>query len=137
MYAQVKKYREAVLDYNTFYNAVNGDVNALFYYQREQSEMQCRMYQQALDDINKAVELSADDENLWAEKGIVHLRVNQLDEAIKAFEKAISINADYAAGYRMLGYCQSLKKMKKEAKANYEKAKALGDKVVDQLLEKL
>ena len=137
LYAQVKKYREAVMDYNTFYNAVNGDVNALFYYQREQSEMQCRMYQQVLDDINKAVELSADDENLWAEKGIVHLRVNQLDEAIKAFEKAISINADYAAGYRMLGYCQSLKKMKKEAKANYEKAKALGDTVVDQLLEKL
>lgn len=135
--AQAKKFREAVLDYNTFYKAVNGDVNALFYYQREQAAMQCRMYQQALDDINKAVELSADDENLWAEKGVVHLRVNQLDEAIKAFEKAISINADYAAGYRMLGYCQSLKKMKKEAKANYEKAKALGDIVVDQLLEKL
>ena len=137
LYAQAKKYREAVMDYNTFYNAVNGEVNALFYYQREQAEMQCRMYQQALDDINKAVELSADDENLWAEKGVVHLRVNQLDEAIAAFEKAISINAEYAAGYRMLGYCQSLKKMKKEAKANYEKAKALGDTVVDQLLEKL
>lgn len=137
LYAQAKKYREAVMDYNTFYKAVNGDVNALFYYQREQAEMQCRMYQQALDDINKAVELSADDENLWAEKGVVHLRVNQLDEAIKAFEKAISLNGEYAAAYRMLGYCQSLKKMKKEAKANYEKAKALGDTVVDQLLEKL
>lgn len=135
--AQAKRYREAVLDYNTFYKAVNGDVNALFYYQREQSAMQCRMYQQALDDINKAVELSADDESLWAEKGVVHLRVNQLDEAIKAFEKAVSVNAEYAVGYRMLGYCQSLKKMKKEAKANYQKAKALGDTVVDQLLEKL
>lgn len=137
LYVQAKKYREAVMDYNMFYNAVNGVVNALFYYQREQAEMQCRMYQQALDDINKAVELSADDENLWAEKGVVHLRVNQLEEAISAFEKAISINDKYAAGYRMLGYCQSLKKMKKEAKANYEKAKALGDTVVDQLLEKL
>ena len=137
LYAQVKKYREAVVDYNTFYKAVNGDVNALFYYQREQSAMQCRMYQQALDDINKAVELSADDETLWAEKGIVHMRVNQLDEAIMAFEKAVSVNVDYAAGYRMLGYCQSLKKMKKEANANYQKAKALGDTVVDQLLEKL
>ena len=137
LYAQVKKYREAVVDYNTFYKAVNGDVNALFYYQREQSAIQCRMYQQALDDINKAVELSADDETLWAEKGIVHMRVNQLDEAIMAFEKAVSVNVDYAAGYRMLGYCQSLKKMKKEAKANYQKAKALGDTVVDQLLEKL
>ena len=135
--AQAKKYREAVMDYNTFYKAVNGDVNALFYYQREQSEMQCRMYQQALDDINKAVELSADDENLWAEKGVVHLRVNQLEDAIQAFEKAISINAEYAAAYRMLGYCQSLKKMKKEAKANYLKAKELGDTIVEQLLEKL
>ncbi|MBR5193229.1 MAG: serine protease [Bacteroidaceae bacterium] len=135
--AQAKKYRNAVLDYNTFYNAVNGDVNALFYYQREQAEMQCRMYQQALDDINKAVELSPEDESLWAEKGVVHLRVNQLDDAILAFEKAISINEEYAAGYRMLGYCQSLKKMKTEAKANYQKAKALGDTFVDQLLEKL
>ena len=135
--AQAKKYRDAVLDYNAFYKAVNGDVNALFYYQREQSEMQCRMYQQALDDINKAVELSPDDENLWAEKGVVHLRVNQLDDAIMAFEKAISVNAEYAAAYRMLGYCQSLKKMKKEAKSNYLKAKELGDTVVDQLLEKL
>ena len=135
--AQAKKYRNAVLDYNTFYKAVNGDVNALFYYQREQAEMQCRMFQQALDDINKAVELSADDENLWAEKGVVHLRVNQLDDAVQAFEKAISINTEYAAAYRMLGYCQSLKKMKKEAKANYLKAKELGDTVVEQLLEKL
>ncbi len=135
--AQAKKYRNAVLDYNTFYKAVNGDVNALFYYQREQAEMQCRMFQQALDDINKAVELSADDENLWAEKGVVHLRVNQLDDAVQAFEKAISINTEYATAYRMLGYCQSLKKMKKEAKANYLKAKELGDTVVEQLLEKL
>lgn len=137
LYTQAKKFREAVIDYNTFYDAVSGDVNALFYYQREQAEMQCRMYKQALDDINKAVELSADDESLWAEKGVVHLRVNQLDEAIPAFEKAISLNAEYAAAYRMLGYCYSLKKMKKEAKVNYEKAKKLGDTVVDQLIDKL
>ena len=99
--------------------------------------MQCRMYQQALDDINKAVELSADDEILWVEKGVVHLRVNQIDEAITALEKAVSLNAEYAAAYRMLGYCQAKKGMKKEAKANYEKAKALGDTVVEQLIEKL
>ncbi|MBO5250965.1 MAG: serine protease [Bacteroidaceae bacterium] len=137
LYTQAKKFREAVVDYNTFYKAVSGDVNALFYYQREQVEMQCRMYQQALDDINKAVELSADDEILWVEKGVVHLRVNQIDEAITALEKAVSLNAEYAAAYRMLGYCQAKKGMKKEAKANYEKAKALGDTVVEQLIEKL
>ena len=137
LHVQAKKFRNAVIDYNTFYEASNGNVNAMFYYQREQAEMQCRMYQQALNDINKAVELAPDDENLWAEKGAVHMRVNQLDEAIPAFEKAISLNAEYAAAYRMLGYCYSLKKMKKEAKVNYEKAKQLGDTVVDQLIDKL
>ncbi len=134
--ANAKKYREAVMDYNTFYEAVSGEVTALFYFQREQAEMQCRMYQQALNDINKAVEMNPEDVDFWVEKGSVHLRVNQLDEAIAAFNKAISMNDKYAAAYRMLGYCQAMQKKNKEACANFAKAKELGDEVVDQLIEK-
>ena len=134
--AQAGKFREAVMDYNTFFDAVSGDVTALFYYQREQAEMQCRMYQQALNDINKAVEMAPEDVDFWVEKGSVHLRVNQLDEAISAFNKAISMNDQYAAAYRMLGYCQAKQKKNKEACANFAKAKELGDTVVDQLIEK-
>lgn len=133
---QAGKFREAVMDYNTFYEAVSGDVNALFYFQREQAEMQCRMYQQALNDINKAIELNPEDVDFWVEKGSVLLRVNQLDEAITAFNKALSMNDQYAAAYRMLGYCQALQKKTKEACANFAKAKELGDDVVDQLIEK-
>lgn len=134
--AQAGKFREAVMDYNTFFEAVSGDVTALFYFQREQSEMQCRMYQQALNDINKAVEMAPEDIDFLVEKGAVHLRVNQLDEAIEVFNKAISMNDQYAAAYRMLGYCQALQKKNKEACANFAKAKELGDTVVDQLIEK-
>ena len=134
--AQAGKFREAVMDYNTFFDAVGGDVTALFYYQREQAEMQCRMYQQALNDINKAVEMEPEDVDFLVEKGSVHLRVNQLDEAISAFQKAISMNDQYAAAYRMLGYCQAMQKKNKEACANFAKAKELGDTVVDQLIEK-
>ena len=134
--ATAKKYRDAVMDYNAFYEAVSGDVTALFYYQREQAEMQCRMYQQALNDINKAVEMNPEDVDFWVEKGSVHLRVNQLDEAIAAFNKAISMNDKFAAAYRMLGYCQAMQKNNKEACANFAKAKELGDEVVDQLIEK-
>lgn len=134
--AQVGKFREAVMDYNTFFDAVAGDVTALFYYQREQAEMQCRMYQQALNDINKAVEMAPEDVDFLVEKGSVHLRVNQLDEAIATFQKAISMNDQYAAAYRMLGYCQAMQKKNKEACANFAKAKELGDTVVDQLIEK-
>ena len=134
--AQAGKYREAVMDYNTFYDAVSGDVTAYFYFQREQAEMQCRMYQQALNDINKAVEMAPKEVDYWVEKGSVHLRVNQLDEAIAAFNKALSMNDQYAAAYRMLGYCQAMQKKNKEACANFAKAKELGDEVVDQLIEK-
>lgn len=134
--AQAGKFREAVMDYNTFHEAVSGDVTALFYYQREQAEMQCRMYQQALNDINKAVEMDPNDVDFLVEKGSVHLRVNQLDEAIAAFNKAISMNDQYAAAYRMLGYCQAMQKKTKEACANFAKAKELGDEVVNQLIEK-
>ena len=134
--AQAGKFREAVMDYNTFFDAVGGDVTALFYYQREQAEMQCRMYQQALNDINKAVEMAPEDVDFLVEKGSVHLRVNQLDEAIATFQKAISMNDQYAAAYRMLGYCQAMQKKNKEACANFAKAKELGDTVVDQLIEK-
>ena len=35
-----------------------------------------------------------------------------------------------------MGYAQALKKMKKEACANFDKAKALGDELVDKLIEK-
>ena len=134
--AQAGKYREAVMDYNTFYDAVSGDVTAYFYFQREQAEMQCRMYQQALNDINKAVEMAPEEVDYWVEKGSVHLRVNQLDEAIAAFNKALSMNDQYAAAYRMLGYCQAMQKKNKEACVNFAKAKELGDEVVDQLIEK-
>ena len=134
--AQAGKYRDAVMDYNTFYDAVSGDVTAYFYFQREQAEMQCRMYQQALNDINKAVEMAPEEVDYWVEKGSAHLRVNQLDEAIAAFNKALSMNDQYAAAYRMLGYCQAMQKKNKEACANFAKAKELGDEVVDQLIEK-
>ena len=136
MRAQAGKFREAVMDYNTFFDAVRGEVTALFHFQREQAEMQCRMYQQALDDINKAVEMAPEDADFWVEKGTVHLRVNQLDDAIAAFNKALSLNDKYAAAYRLLGYCQAMKKKNKEACANFAKAKELGDELVDTLIEK-
>lgn len=50
------------------------------------------MYQQAINDINKAVEMTPEDVAMWVEKGSVHLRVGQHNEAIEALEKAISLD---------------------------------------------
>ena len=134
--AAAGKHREAVTDYTDFYDAMMGRVNAEFYYIREQSEIQGRMYQQAINDINKAVELEPKNVEYWAEKGGVHMRVNQIDEAIKALQQALSIDNQNAAAYRMLGYCQIQQNKKEEGLANLQKAKELGDTVAESLIQK-
>lgn len=136
MKAQMKKYREAVMDYNEFYDAIGGRVTAVFYLQREQAEIQCKMFQQAINDINKVVEMTPEDVEMWVEKGSVHIRVGQFDEAVAALNKALSLDPKNGAAYRMLGYCQVKQKKEKEAYANFAKAKELGDQVVESLIEK-
>ena len=129
-------HREAVKDYNDIYDAVLGQVGAEFYLTRIHAEMQCRMYQQAINDINKAVELEPQNVEYWLEKGGIHLRVNQLDEAVTALQKVLNLDPKNAGAYRMLGYTQIQQKKNKEGMANLEKAKELGDKVAEDLLQK-
>lgn len=136
MKLQMGKYREAVIDYNTFYEAIGGRVTAAFYYQREQAEIQCKMYKQAIDDINKAAEMTPQDATVWLEKGAVHLRVSQYDEAVVALNKAISLDPKEASAYRILGFCQIQQKKNQEACDNLNKAKELGDDVAEELLQK-
>ena len=94
------------------------------------------MYQQALDDITKAVEMEPNNSEYWLEKGSVHLRTNQVAEAIKSLQQAIALDANNAAAYRMLGYSQIQQKQKKEGLANLKKAQELGDTVAGNLIER-
>ena len=50
--------RNAMLDYDAYYNAVNGKVNDMFYYYREQAALKAKQFQRALNDMEKAIELS-------------------------------------------------------------------------------
>lgn len=134
--ADSEDYRGAVSDYNEFYDAMLGQTSAEFYLIRSQAELKCRMYKQAIDDINKAVELEPKNVVFWMEKGSVHLRVNQLDEAIKALTQAVEMDAENAPAYRMLGYAQIQNKEKEKGIANLQKAVDLGDEVANGLLQK-
>ena len=132
----IGEYKEAVLDYNAFYDAMPGQVSAEFHFTRMQAEVQCRMYQQALNDINKAVELDPRNVVYWVEKGSLHLRVNQLDEAVKTLETAIKIDTKNAPAYRMLGYTLVQQNQTDKGIVYLEKAKELGDEVATSLLQK-
>lgn len=128
--------RQAMLDYDGYFKAVNGQVNALFYYYREQAALKARQYQRALDDIAKAVELNPNDLTYQAEQAAVNLRVGRYDTAMKLLQAIIQTNPKYAEAYRLLGLCHIQLKQKEEACKNFNKAKELGDPNVDALIEK-
>lgn len=128
--------RQAMLDYDGYFKAVNGQVNDLFYYYREQAALKARQYQRALDDIAKAVELNPNDLMYQAEQAAVNLRVGRYDTAMKLLQAIIQTNPKYAEAYRLLGLCHIQLKQKEEACKNFNKAKELGDPNVDALIEK-
>ncbi|MEG1837967.1 MAG: serine protease [Bacteroidaceae bacterium] len=129
-------YREAVVDYDTYYQAVNGAVNDVFYYYREQANYKAKNFQRALDDIQKAIELSPEDATYLAELGAINLRIARYDEAIKNLQAALLLDPKFAACYRLIGFCQIQLKQDAEACQNFAKAKELGDEAVKSLIEK-
>ena len=60
-----------------------------FYYYREQLERQCRMFQQAIDDIDRCITLRPTQAAYRLEKAILHLRVGQVDVAKPILEELL------------------------------------------------
>ena len=96
--------RNAMLDYDAYYNAVNGKVNDMFYYYREQAALKAKQYQRALDDMAKAIELNPEDLTYRAELAVVNLRVGRYEEALNvlktAWRKTLSMPRLPSDGYR-------------------------------------
>lgn len=128
--------RNAMLDYDAYYNAVNGNVNDMFYYYREQAALKAKQYQRALDDMAKAIELNPDDLTYRAELAVVNIRVGRNEEALDVLKAALEKDPNYAEAYRLMGIAQIQMKKDKEACASFAKAKELGDPNVDALIEK-
>lgn len=130
------QYRPAMMDYDTYFDAVNGNVNDVFYYYREQAAFKAKQFQRALDDIAKAIELSPKDLTYRAEQAVINLRVGRYAEAEKILKEALAIDPKYAEGYRLLGIVQIQLKQKEAACASFAKAKELGDPNVEELIKK-
>lgn len=129
------KYREAVQDYNQYAYLLNSKVSAVFYYERSQIEVNARMFQQALDDLNKAIEMAPRVPLYYVEKAALTLRVSLFDECIEACQNAIRLNPDIIDTYRILGYAQLQKGEKVNARLNIQKAIDMGDEAAKQLME--
>jgi len=131
-----KRYRDATNDLNDYEKLMQATVNANFYYLRFQAEMGGRLFQQALNDINRAIEMEPQYDLYYAEKASLQVRVGLYDEAIETANECIRVAPDHSDGYLFLGIAQCLKGEKTEGVKNLRKAKELGDSQADSLIEK-
>ena len=134
--AESGKYRLAVNDYNEYENLMIAQVNGEFYYIRSQVEVKARLYQQALNDLDKAIDKSPDILLYRSEKASLLIRVHLLDQAIETASECIRLFPDSSDGYLFLGLAQCLNNNKAQGVANLLKAKQLGDAQADVLIEK-
>ena len=130
------KYRDAVADMNEYGNLMSASINENFYYIRHQTEIQARLYQQALNDINQAIQMNPKETLYYAEKASLEVRVGLFDEAEATAKECISIDPNNSDGYLFLGLAQCMKGNKQSGLDNLRKAKELGDPQADGLIEK-
>ena len=129
------KYREAVRDYNQYAYLQNNKVSAVFLYERSQIEVNARMFQQALDDLNRAVEIVPREPLYLVERAALTLRVGMLDDCIQSCQTAIRLNPNIIDAYRILGYAQLQKGDKTNARLNIQKAIDMGDETAKTLMD--
>ena len=113
-----------------------GQLTAEFYYLREQSEFAGHLFQQAIDDIRKAVDMAPQEPVYHAEKANVELRVGMTDDAIASAREAIRLDPEQVDGHLLLGLGLCLKGQKKEGLENLQKAKELGHEQAQSLIDK-
>jgi tetratricopeptide (TPR) repeat protein len=133
---EVGKYRDALSDMNEYEKLMSATINDNFYYIRHQTDIQARLYQQALNDIDEAIRINPKETLYYAEKASLQVRVGLFDEAEATAKECISIEPDNSDGYLFLGLAQCMKGDKQSGLDNLRKAKELGDPQADALIEK-
>ena len=131
-----KKFREAIADMNDYEELMKANVNDNFYYIRHQAEIEGRLYQQALNDITRAIVMNPKETYYYAEKASLEIRVGMYDDAIATAKESLSVDPNDSDGYMFLGVAQCLKGNKKEGIANLQKAKDMGNVQAEQLIQK-
>lgn len=133
--ANAGRYREAVVDYNQYCYLMNNKVNASFYYDRSQIEINARMFQQAYDDIISAVGEEPGNVLYAVEKAAICLRVNHIDECVEACQNVLSLDPNQPDAYRIMGYAVLQQEKKDKALEYLKRAVELGDENAQTIID--
>lgn len=129
-------WRLAVMDYNEYEKIIGpNNLNAQFYYIREQVELAGGMFQQALDDIRTAILRMPDDPGLKIEEAVVLLRAGLYEETITSCTALLKDFPESSDCYKLMGIAYGELGQKTEAQAALAKAKELGDTTADSYIE--
>lgn len=133
--AACNRNRESVADYNQFCYLNNNNVTPAFYYERFAVEKQGRMYQQALDDINLAIDGAPREPFYRLEKSGLLLIVNQLDECIATARECLALDPNNADALRIMGYAQLQQGDRTAARSTLQRAVDLGDEGAREIID--
>ena len=89
----------------------------------------------ALSDIRLALEGDPNNALYLAEEGSIYLRKQDFAKARQSLERCIAQAPDFSAGHRLLGLCLVRSGKKAEGCRAFERAKELGDPVVERLMK--
>lgn len=133
--AKFNQYRKAVLDFNQYAYLMNSQVSDVFYYDRSQLEMEAHMYQQAMDDIESAVNKAPNNPLYIITKAGMYLQFGKIDECISACNDVIRLNPNIPEAYRYRGYAYVQKNDMANARTSLQKAIELGDTTSEELMK--
>jgi len=128
-------YAEAIKDYDQLYRVLVGSVSDAFYYYREQAKFRLGDLEGALTDIETAIALDKKNALYYAEEASIYLRMQDPVKAQVSVAKALTLDPAFAASHRLLGVCFLRQEKKNDACLSFQKAKELGDPIVDKLIE--
>lgn len=131
---ELGRYREAIADLNEYEHLMSNELTAYFYYRREQAEIQCRMFQQAVDDIDRAIRMEPKEPLYHAERAVVYYRLGEFEEALKSAQKSAELNPKFGDAYRLAGICQLRLNQREKGLSNLKKAIELGDESAQAIL---
>lgn len=134
---KAERYRDAVADYNQYEQMIGPrNLTDRFYDLRSQAEEKAHMYQQALDDLHTAIAIAEQPLPYQIDEAALLLNVGEYQRAIDAAKKVLTQWGDNADCYKIIGVAHGELKHKAEALKYLQRAKDLGDKSVDNFIEK-
>lgn len=121
-------YKEAVVGYQDYQDVVGlKNLNDRFFYFKEQAEIKCDFYPQALKDIEQALALNPNEYVYHIEKALIETRTGDFEEAVISAKQAQKLDPNDSDSYKLLGIAYGELGNREAALSNLRRAVELGD----------